>query len=756
MDTFSANEERDGVRFSWNLWPTSKIESIKMVVPIGCMFTPLRPIENLKKPYPYHPVRCKKTGAVLNPFCQVDFRSKLWTCPFSLQRNHFPPQYAQNITESNLPAELIPQYTTIEYKLPSRSAGPPIFLYVIDTCIEKKELDELKDSIQQSLALLPDNALIGLVSFGRMVHVHELVDDGLPKSYVFRGHKEYTGPVVQELLGLVPRGRRQNIKAGGVTPPEATARFLKPKSECEFTVEQILDDMQPDPWQRKTGQRHQRCTGVALSIAAGLLEMCAPKRGSRIMMFIGGPPTIGPGAVADMKLSEPMRSHTDLKQMNNNARLTKKASEFYAKIGEKCAKNCHVVDLHCCYLDQIGLHEFVVCAERTGGKVVLADSFEQSVFKDSFKRIFAKDANGDLAMGFAATLEILTSREFSVLGAIGTCTSLKKKAPYVSQTEIGEGGTYAWSLAGIDTQTTIGMYFEITNPHGSPIAPTNRPHVQFVTTYQHSTGDYRMRVTTVALQWHHDPSSLIPVATSFDQCAAAALVARLASNRAKKERSAEIMRWLDRSLIRLCSKFAQYEKDKTENFHLPAEFTLYPQFMFHLRRSQFLQVFNCSPDESAFYRHTMMSKNVADTLIMVQPYLVNYTFSAAPCPVQLDVDSVKNDNILLLDTFFQVVVHHGTTIASWRDQGYHKKPDHENFRQLLQAPIDDAQSAMERRFPVPRFIICDQGRSQARFLMTKLNPSKPKYEGDLPQIFTDDVSLRVFMEHLVKLSVKST
>eukprot|EP00939_MAST-03C_sp_MAST-3C-sp1_P005231 g5231.t1 len=38
--------------------------------------------------------------------------------------------------------------------------------------------------------------------------------------------------------------------------------------------------------------------------------------------------------------------------------------------------------------------------------------------------------------------------------------------------------------------------------------------------------------------------------------------------------------------------------------------------------------------------------------------------------------------------------------------------------------------------------------------MTKLNPSKPKYEGDLPQIFTDDVSLRVFMEHLVKLSVK--
>ena len=576
----------------------------------------------------------------------------------------------------------------------------------------------------------------------------------MPRSYYFRGHKDYTAPAVQELLGLVPSGRRQALK-GGVTPADATKRFLRPKSECEFALEQILDDLQPDPWQRKQGQRHQRCTGVAMSVAIGLLEMTVPKRGSRIMMFIGGPPTVGPGTVADMKLSEVMRNHTDVKQMNKNARFTKAAIEHYSKLAERCVKNCHVVDLFCCCLDQIGLHEFIVCAERTGGKVVLGDSFGQSVFKDSFKRIFKKDANGDLEMGFAATLEVLTSREISVLGAIGACTSLKKKAPYVADTEIGQGGTYAWSIAGIDPETTLGLYFEISNPHESPIAQTNRPHIQFVTTYQHSSGDYRMRVTTVVLQWHHDKSSLMPVAGSFDQCAAASLVTRLAADRGRKEQAADIMRWLDRSLIRLCSKFAQYEKDRTENFHLPGEFTLYPQFMFHLRRSQFLQVFNCSPDETAFYRHTMMSKTVADTLIMIQPYLVSYSFQSLGEAVQLDTDSMKNDNILLLDTFFQVVVHHGTTIASWRDQGYHKKPGHENFKKLLQQPIDDAQSAMAERFPIPRFIVCDQNRSQARFLLAKLNPSKPEYEGDAPQIFTDDVSLRVFMEHLVKLSVKS-
>ena len=154
-----------------------------------------------------------------------------------------------------------------------------------------------------------------------------------------------------------------------------------------------------------------------------------------------GPPTVGPGTVADMKLSEVMRNHTDLKQMNKNARYTKKAIEHYSKLADRCVKNCHVVDLYCCCLDQIGLHEFIVCAERTGGKVVLGDSFGQSVFKDSFKRIFKKDANGNLEMGFAATLEILTSREVSVLGAIGACTSLNKKAPYVADTDIGQGGT---------------------------------------------------------------------------------------------------------------------------------------------------------------------------------------------------------------------------------------------------------------------------------------------------------------------------
>lgn len=65
------------------------------------------------------------------------------------------------------------------------------------------------------------------------------------------------------------------------------------------------------------------------------------------------------------------------------------------------------------------------------------------------------------------------------------------------------------------------------------------------------------------------------------------------------------------------------------------------------------------------------------------------------------------------------------------------------------------------RFPLPRFIVCDAGGSQARFLLSKLNPSTTHTTGPYggvgattaQTIFTDDVSLQTFMDHLMKYVV---
>ena len=128
---FHEVEANDGVRFSWNVWPSSRLEATRMVVPLGCMYTPLKPLPPELEPLPYEPVVCKGTcPSILNPFCRIDYKAKIWICPFCFQRNHFPPHY-NDINEQNLPAELIPQYTTIEYALPRAPASPPIFLWVM-------------------------------------------------------------------------------------------------------------------------------------------------------------------------------------------------------------------------------------------------------------------------------------------------------------------------------------------------------------------------------------------------------------------------------------------------------------------------------------------------------------------------------------------------------------------------------------------------------------------------------------------------
>ena len=54
---------------------------------------------------------------------------------------------------------------------------------------------------------------------------------------------------------------------------------------------------------------------------------------------------------------------------------------FGQALASRCVANTHVIDIFACSLDQVGLLEMKGCVSQTGGLCVLADSFEQSVFK---------------------------------------------------------------------------------------------------------------------------------------------------------------------------------------------------------------------------------------------------------------------------------------------------------------------------------------------------------------------------------------
>lgn len=760
-------DDSNGIRFTWNTFPSNRADAGKIVVPVGFHYTPNKKSETIQV-LEYDPLVCNNCKSVLNPCFSVGFRDKSWECGFCKKRNAFPSTYANFISEENLPAELLPESMTVEYRLSKKESNSPIFIFLIDTAVEEDELNELKDSIQGVLGSLPQDCQIGIITFGNMCNVHEIGFSEFPVSYTFKGEKHYKTIEIQEQLGLI-NIINKNIQVGNqVTQPAAQQiqltgnnKFIMPLKDVEFTVNTFLDDLTPDPWGKKQGERHPRCGGLALHIAVSMLECLSHGDPSRIMLFLGGACSMGNGQIVGKPLVETIRNYVDFEKGNTNTKYFKPAVEFYEQLASKAFKAGQIIDIFSCSLNQVGLYEMRCLVEKTGGYMVLTDSFSTILFKDSFKKIFELDETGSLKMSFRGKLEINTSNPVKVSGGIGHLVSLDINSPNVSDVKIGEAGTRAWALGGIDQNST---YSFILDTNLAPNTPNNQiPKfviVQIITNYIAGDRSHRQRVTTVKkpiIAELVSSNSFNEIGKSFDQEASSVLIARMCVLKGYVEEYREILKWVDKSLIRLITKFSTYTKDDVRSFRFSTNFYYFPQFMFYLRRSHFIQSFNASPDEVTYYKVLLMHENVANSTIMIQPILFSYTAEKPDAtPVFLDVDSMKNDTVLLLDAFFFVCVWHGEEVCRWRDSGIQNDPDYENVRMMLENPQEYAQTIIQERLPVPRFVSCDSGSGQERLIKCTVNPSTGSKNKVIEDGFmSDDVSLKVFMEFLVKLAVSN-
>lgn len=203
--------------------------------------------------------------------------------------------------------------------------------------------------------------MVGMITFGAQVHVHELGFPECSKSYVFRGSKDVTKEQILEQLGLT---NRTALAGGRIQPPvgviagigegisaSSVNRFLLPASSCEFTLSSLLDELQRDAWSYPSDQRPARCTGTALTVAAGLLGACVPGTGARIMAFVGGPCTEGSGTIVSKELVESIRSHKDIDK--DAVPQYHKAVKFYQGLAKQLVVQGHVLDLFACSLDQV-------------------------------------------------------------------------------------------------------------------------------------------------------------------------------------------------------------------------------------------------------------------------------------------------------------------------------------------------------------------------------------------------------------------
>lgn len=652
------------------------------------------------------------------------------------------------MTSTNLPAELIPHITTIEYVCQKQPSGlQPAFLFVLDTCVRQEEFDALKESVLKTIDLLPKNSLVGLITFGTTVQVYDLSFTFSTRSVIFRGTNNIELSSLQHMLDLKAPGKQFT---GMPDNP-----YILPLSKCEENFRAIIEELCLDPRIVQNDKRPLRSTGVAVSISISLLELLYANRGARIMLFISGPCTQGPGLVVSEELKEQIRSHHELNK--ETAKHYSNATKFYSQQSKRAATNGHAIDVFSCSLDQIGLLEMRSLVKDTGGIIIFADGFYFDIFKNSLYKMFEKNEQGYLQFGLNAEIEVYTSMELKVMGAIGHMASLGKKSNNVSDNVLGIGKTSAWKIPALDRNSTFAFLFEVVNQHSNSIQTKRNGMVQFHTTYQHPNGYRVLRVTTVAHAWC-DPSlghkALLP---GFDQETAAALMARIAVYKNETE-DANSIRWLDRTLIQLYNKFCTFQKGIPETLQIPDEMNVYHQFMFYLRRGPLIQVFNNSPDETTFFRYCLLRENVSNVLVMIQPTLDSYTLDEDPQPALLSATSVLPTNVLLLDTFFHIIVHYGSTIAQWRKAGYHENPEYENLKELLEMPLLDAEELMKSRLPLPMYIECDQGTSQARFLVATIDPSithndfTSNEKGEV--VFSEDVNLRVFVDFLKKRVVE--
>ena len=755
MEDIISNDELNGIKFVWNTLPCTRADATKIVVPVGFHYNPIIKNENLSL-LEYEPLKCR-CGSIISPLFNYSTRSKVWECPFCHTRNSFPKAYSEYISDENLPAELFKQNNTVEYKLNTKQANPPIFIFLIDIAIDEDELNQLKESIQEIISNLPQDCQIGIITYGRMCNVIELGSTDFPISYALNGEKSYKSFEIQELLGLLVRNN--NSQSGGTfVNINHRPKFVMPVSEVSFFVNSFLDDLQPEGWSKEPETRDSNCVGLAINTAVSILEAYGNNECSRIEVFMGGPGTIGEGKIVGTDLKETIRNYIDFEKKNPNTKYYKPACTFYEQIAQRAVMSGIVIDIYSCCLNQVGLYEMRTMSSRTGGYIIFTDSFSTMIFKDSFRKIFSLDDNGYLKMNFKAKLHFNCTNNYKVSGALGHLFSLKKKSLLSSDLVVGEGNTVEWALGGINPSSTYTFFLDSNDQVKENIKTVI---IQLLTTYVAGDRSWRLRVSTISRRISNPletQNALNEIGNSFDQEAAAVLIGRLCvDNNFKGEDSKESLKWIDKTLIHLMSKFAKYTKDNPNSFSLTSKFELFPQFMFYLRRSSFIQSFNESPDESTYYKYLLLAESVQNCTIMIQPLLFEYTAeNPNPIPVYLDLNSLRNNCVLLLDTFFHVVVWHGTDVMKWREEGYQNQEGYDNIKQMLDDPQDYAETILNERLPTPRFVSCDSGSGQERLLKCTVNPSSDsKKKHSEEGFFSDDVDLKVFMDSLRKLSVSS-
>jgi protein transport protein SEC23 len=371
MSELDILEETLGLRMSWNVWP--RTNAAKCVVPFAVFYTPTKVIPNLKIVH-HTGVPCKYCGAFLNPFVP-DLTSVDWLCPFCGARNLLYGQDEACTMNNSQRCNALPCHV-VEYVLPKPKVSlSQTFIFVIDICTTEDELTSCKELIVQMLQFMPKNGRVGLITFGTHVYVHELGCMHCEKIHVLKGTREKTVAEVRDRLNLgMGTGRPWEKQVANIS-----RMIVHYNTDSNFMNR--VENLSTDRYRVQLGRRPLRCTGTAVHAATVLASSLVPGQNvsTKIVLFVSGAATIGPGKIVSSELSDAIRCHRELS--HNDVPYFGKAVKFYTQLSEDL--NSADVTLNCfvCSPEQAGLAELKTAVERSGGITLLCDSFRNIAFK---------------------------------------------------------------------------------------------------------------------------------------------------------------------------------------------------------------------------------------------------------------------------------------------------------------------------------------------------------------------------------------
>lgn len=609
-----------------------------------------------------------------------------WVCVFC-KKNNVLPQHYRN-TGDVLPIEMVE--TSINYTMGNANEN---CILLVDCCTFDEERHKLcVEAVKEVLKGLK-NAKVCVVYFGTNI---EIV---MGKTrYVFSGKQEYTRDELKSIF----------TKSGTMkTQSDALSKFFVPVKDLEFDE----TTLRKDPFPVMTGMRPLRCTGSALSFSASLL----PGNAGKIFLFTQGPCTYGPGTVSSLSLKDQIRSHNDI--VKGKALFVSHAQTFYQKLGSKLNGQGHTVDILAATIEDIGVYEMRPMVEVTGGTIIMAQDFCKEIYLTSIRKLMGRYA-------LDGRIKVNTSPNTIFKGVLSHGLANQKE----------------WRVGGILPNTTHCLLFEGVNPKSDELG-----YIQIMVQSQQE-GLVNVRVTTLARSYS---SSTERVGAGFDQEAASVLQARMFTSQSSLEEDIDLVRRIDKSLIRFMRKFATFTKEDPNSVCLPQTMPFFPQFTYFLRRSVVVQSEGNSPDETIYYRYILSKERITEALTIIVPVLTSYHYADGISPVDMDSRSLAPDTILLLDAFCNVLVWHGEHIHQWINEGLHLKEDYASLNNCIKEAEDAAREIVEKRIPTPQFVVTHANGSQERILKCRVNPSK---QGST--LVTDDIDFETFYKFLCKIVVE--